>query len=1561
MRKIWLTLLSILCLFSIARATEITVAQQTIDNWQYGGTTAELRIYADRAFITGGSTGAGKIIQAGAPPAGKFYKKITITINGTTATIPMFVIDSTRDGQDVKTARYNCFFFSADGRQLGPYEPFQNIQIPATFDTGAMTTWAAIAVYNRGAAPIPAPRYVYDDDTIDRLLAAVNSITNPLTTKGDIIVAGTSGALARLGVGADNSFLIADSTQMLGVRWSALTSSHITTALGYTPLNRAGDTMTGFLTLVGNPTQSNHAASKGYVDALFGGGGITNLNGLTATTQTFAVGAAATGFLSISSSGSTHTFNIAAPLSAIRGGTGLGSFSTGDLIYANSATTLAALNIGAANRVLVSSGSAPQWVLLDLTASVTGILPVNNGGTGNAFTAFIGPTTSIKTFTLPNSSATILTTATAVTAQQGGTGIASYTVGDLLYADSTTTLAKRAIGANNTVLRVNSGLPTWGAVALSTDVSGLLGTANGGTGVNLSTGVGYLKITTSGQPVSLVSTPLPNADIISAPTINGVVYAGASSPATTAIGASGTILVGTGGAPAFSASPTITSLTISGLTTGSMPFVSAGGLITQNNARLSWDNTNFRLSVQGEVRLLGSTSGYIGLVAPATVTSYTLRFPTADGTNGQVLATDGTGNLTFVNQAGGGGGGGISSINGLTASIQTFSIGSSGADFNISSVSSTHTFNIPSMAATGISRGLLTDTTQTLPGDKILSGNTTLSGATTLGNTINFAAGTTAIVPARFQASSLLSTPVSYSLENDTVRLYYTNSSGVRKSIAHLDDNVAGFTGNLAGDISGTMSATSYNGIVPANKGGTGAALTFTIGDFLYANSTTTLARVGGNTSTTKMFLSQTGTAGVPNAPAWSLIDLGTSDVTGILTLNKGGLGASLTIGTAGSFLRSDGTVVSFSTDGSALTSLNASNISSGTIADARLSTNVQLKSEKDAASGYAGLTTSTKLNESQGQEVWDITDLTDYSAVFGTGSHAIRATFTSLAAGDIIQWNGANFVNVSMPSGTNHNILSPTHTDADTAAGSITLGDLFTVVDTDPGVGVALRWSRLAIGAANTVLVSTGTVPMYTGTPTLSSVTLNAQSGLILDPYGTNTGNTAELRFKELAAGGTNYIGFKAPDTITSNVIWVLPADNSNGVLRNNGGVLSWDSTMATAGGWTDDGTTVRLTTATDSVAIGSSTPISSTMLSLVQGTLTSDQQALGTTYTWNSSSTTFTALKFVLTNTASDANSKFIDYKIGSNSRFVINRDGAIMADSDGNGSIILAVANASGGLAKKIFRGTTASAWLEAEIATFFQVGDAGDKIVIQTASGNAADRLMLSANSTYITDVFYTSVQANATKLATLDVQQANWSSGLTDGRTIARFSGGVMTGQTPDTEAIDFHLDIGRTVTFLSGAGTFTEQKAVWIERPTYAFSSADTIATAATVAIQGAPLAGTNATITTAIALWVKADVTRVAGFATGYATKNANYTATVSDNFITVDAGTSGVTITLISAASVPAGFEITIKKIAGSGSVTIDPNGSQEIDDDSTSRILTAIYSSLTLVSDGDEWYIK
>ncbi|MFO0455045.1 MAG: beta strand repeat-containing protein, partial [Planctomycetota bacterium] len=74
------------------------------------------------------------------------------------------------------------------------------------------------------------------------------------------------------------------------------------------------------------------------------------------------------------------------------------------------------------------------------------------------------------------------------------------------------------------------------------------------------------------------------------------------------------------------------------------------------------------------------------------------------------------------------------------------------------------------------------------------------------------------------------------------------------------------------------------------------------------------------------------------------------------------------------------------------------------------------------------------------------------------------------------------------------------------------------------------------------------------------------------LRPTGTTPGSTNELRFAELVANGSNYVGFKAPDNIATNRIWTLPSDDGVGgtVLSTNGsGVLSWITPLTASSGW--------------------------------------------------------------------------------------------------------------------------------------------------------------------------------------------------------------------------------------------------------------------------------------------------------------------------------------------------------------------------------------------------------
>jgi hypothetical protein len=75
---------------------------------------------------------------------------------------------------------------------------------------------------------------------------------------------------------------------------------------------------------------------------------------------------------------------------------------------------------------------------------------------------------------------------------------------------------------------------------------------------------------------------------------------------------------------------------------------------------------------------------------------------------------------------------GITALNGLTAQVQYFQTGTSGTDFNISSTTATHTFNIPDASATA--RGLITTGTQTIAGTKTFNDATKNNGGIFLQN-----------------------------------------------------------------------------------------------------------------------------------------------------------------------------------------------------------------------------------------------------------------------------------------------------------------------------------------------------------------------------------------------------------------------------------------------------------------------------------------------------------------------------------------------------------------------------------------------------------------------------------------------------------------------------------------------------------------------------------------------------------------------------------------------------------------------------------------------------------
>jgi hypothetical protein len=135
----------------------------------------------------------------------------------------------------------------------------------------------------------------------------------------------------------------------------------------------------------------------------YGGTGATTASGARTN-----LGAAASG----ANSDITSLTGLTTPLAETEGGTGYGSYTTGDILYASSSSTLARLNDVATGNALISGGVgvAPSYGKIGLTTHVSGTLPVANGGTGaTTLTGYlVGNGTSAVTAvsTIPNAGLT---------------------------------------------------------------------------------------------------------------------------------------------------------------------------------------------------------------------------------------------------------------------------------------------------------------------------------------------------------------------------------------------------------------------------------------------------------------------------------------------------------------------------------------------------------------------------------------------------------------------------------------------------------------------------------------------------------------------------------------------------------------------------------------------------------------------------------------------------------------------------------------------------------------------------------------------------------------------------------------------------------------------------------------------------------------------------------------------------------------------------------------------------------------------------------------------------
>ena len=202
----------------------------------------------------------------------------------------------------------------------------------------------------------------------------------------------------------------------------------------------------------------------------------------------------------------------------------------------------------------------------------------------------------------------------------------------------------------------------------------------------------------------------------------------------------------------------------------------------------------------------------------------------------------------------------------------------------------------------------------------------------------------------------------------------------------------------------------------------------------------------------------------------------------------------------------------------------NASNLTSGTVADARLPSTIDGK-------------TLTNVTISSGA-ITGITDLAIADGGTGASSASAARNNLGLAIGTDVQAYDPQLADIAGLTPTDNNFIVGNGTNFVTESGS--------TARTSLGLGT------IATQDANNVSITGGSI---------SGVTFTYTTPLTVPGTASATG---EIRLAEDTDNGTNYVGLKAPTSISADISWTLPAaDGTSGqfLSTNGSGVLAWSS----------------------------------------------------------------------------------------------------------------------------------------------------------------------------------------------------------------------------------------------------------------------------------------------------------------------------------------------------------------------------------------------------------------
>jgi hypothetical protein len=291
------------------------------------------------------------------------------------------------------------------------------------------------------------------------------------------------------------------------------TSNTLTTAKFYT--NNTGNTGSSTFSIPLGGTVSVYAIKIGgaqryyinYGDApAIAGTGLTNNAGTfnVNTSQNISTLSNLTTNGLVTTTGGTGALSVVASLPVTQGGTGLTSLSTGDLLYANGANSLAKLGIGTNGQILTTNGTTISWApnsSASLSGGVAGAIPYQSAVGVTGYTA---AGTSGQFLTSAGTGAPTWTSTIPVTS--GGTGAATLTSNAVLLGNGTGAVQTVAPGTTGNVLVSNG--TTWVSQAAGASGVSLLGSIAATSNVK--------GATISGSTLTLTPADATNGGIVTA-------------------------------------------------------------------------------------------------------------------------------------------------------------------------------------------------------------------------------------------------------------------------------------------------------------------------------------------------------------------------------------------------------------------------------------------------------------------------------------------------------------------------------------------------------------------------------------------------------------------------------------------------------------------------------------------------------------------------------------------------------------------------------------------------------------------------------------------------------------------------------------------------------------------------------------------------------------------------------------------------------------------------------------------------------------------------------------